>query len=209
MTPVPLSLDTCRSDLSPLFPLDEPQPSLYIPFVTRKMRSILSQVGRIERIDWISCSKSAFVHFSMWYDNPVSEELSMNLFNKEEDDNSTFRLFSKDTKDRYVLCRRNMNPIKPYLGSNTREYFIQAIDTMETAYKYGQSPKITPKHIRFHGNVPIVVEYWVTTPIPNNNTPNTYTKNIKKKNIHQLAAEYNWWISLHNVTKLVTPFYSK
>ena len=207
MTPVPLSLDTCRSDLSPLFPLDEPQPSLYIPFVTRKMRSILSQVGRIDRIDWISSSKSAFVHFSMWYDHLLAEELSMNLFNKEEDDNSTFRLFSKDTKDRYVLCRRNMNPIKPYFGSNTREYFIQAIDTMETAYKYGQSPKITPKHVRFHGNVPMVVDYWVTPPTTTLFTHKT-NANIKK-NIHQLATEYNWWISLHKVTKLITPFYSK
>jgi hypothetical protein len=160
-------LPTTRDGISPLFPVDDDvQPSLYIPHVPPcgSLLDILGQVGEIDSIDYLTrddqTQQSCFVHFTMWYDTPLSETLC-----KAITDEGSFRLYHGKV---YLICRQNRCPVPRYRGTRTRESFIAELDP--TALK--------PKHIRFDENdgTPTVVTYFIAP-------------EYADKNIHQLAAE--------------------
>jgi|LauGreDrversion4_1035100.scaffolds.fasta_scaffold14536_5 hypothetical protein len=179
------ALPTPRSSLSPLFVDDVHPPSLYIPHVPRRVSvyDILSQIGDIESVDWIPESPCCFVHFSVWYDTPVAEELYSVIA-----EGRSYRLYDDDS-GKFVICRANQSPVPRYRGSLKRDYFIAAIRTLETAHMYGsRCPVLTPKHIRFdeHSGTPTVVEYFMPGVLA--------SMDEDFRNIHQLAAEYEWWI---------------
>jgi len=193
-------LPTSRTSVSPLFPsTEDPQPSLYIPRIPPNvfLPEILSQVGHIDSIDWVDWvdPPQAYVHFSMWYDTPLAEKLYAAIMDDDDDnvnDNAaSYRLYDTDKK-KYVICRRNRHPVPRYRGPSSREYFIAAIDTLETAYTYGRCrpDELKRKHIRFDEDLETednVDDYYVdVSPLPVTEDTN--------KNIHQLAAEYEWWL---------------
>lgn len=185
-------LPTSRTSVSPLFPTDHPQPSLYIPHVPQNvfLQEILSQVGDIESIDWIDWvePQQAYVHFSMWYDTPLAEKLYATIMDDDDDASSSYRLYDTDNK-KYIICRRNRHPVPRYRGPFSREYFIAAIDAFE---KYGVSD-VKRKHIRFTDEdletEVKVDDYYVDVSLP---LPTLAADT--NKNIHQLAAEYEWWL---------------
>jgi hypothetical protein len=186
-------LTTSRTSVSPLFPTtpeNQPhQPSLYIPHVPQNvfLQEILSQVGDIESIDWVE-PQQAYVHFSMWYDTPLAEKLYATIMDDDDDDaSSSYRLYDTDNK-KYIICRRNRHPVPRYRGPFSREYFIAAIDAFE---KYGVLD-VKRKHIRFDDEDDLETEaelddYYVDVSSP------TLAADTNK-NIHQLAAEYEWWL---------------
>jgi len=116
----------------------------------------------------------------MWYDTPSAEALFMEL---EEDDSSYRLLYARG----YLICRRNRQPVAEYAGPLTKQYLATAIDTLSKAY--GSKNVLKPKHIRFEEDgTPRVVEYGVSVTSP---CLAVYTG---PKNIHQLAADYFYWI---------------
>lgn len=177
------ALPTPRSVISPLLD-DDIQPSLYIPQVPRRVSvyDIMSQVGEIESVDWVHDDAShyparshCFVHFSMWHDTPVAEELYASIL-----EDRSYRLYDDDGN--YVICRKNRHPVPRYRGAYSFDYLIPAIQSLETAYTYDT---LKPKHIRFdETGTPTVVDA----------SELIHTERVNVKNIHQLAAEYEWWI---------------
>jgi hypothetical protein len=177
-------LATPRYSKTPL--LSREKTSLYLPRVKPSMNleAILADVGQIEHIDWVDPDDgvgSAFVHFSEWYDTPLSERILMDL-----DEGLSFRVPYPDQK--YLIVRKNQTPLVRYSGPYTIDYLAEAVETLRTAYIYGRENVLKPKHIRFdeHGE-PIVLEWYVPC------SPNVVYSGTK--NIHQVAAEYAWWIN--------------
>ena len=174
-----VALPTPRSGRSPLFDIP---PSLFIPHVPRRVSlfDILSQVGEIDSVDWID--GRTYVHFTVWYDTPVAEELYSVI-----SEGRSYRLYDSG---KYVICRQNRHPVPRYRGPYSRDYLMSAIHSLAMADGF----ILKPKHVRFETGKPIVVEYYVPA------SQLIHTENVNMKNIHQLAAEYEWWIqtSLQN-----------
>lgn len=163
--------------------------SLYLPHVdksTMNLDEILADVGLIERIDWVDPDDgvgSAFVHFSEWYDTPLTERILMDL-----DEGLSYRV-PYHQKKKYLIVRKNQSPLAKYTGPYTIDYLAEAIETLRTAYIYGRENVLKPKHIRFdeHGESSTVVDWYVPC------SPNVAYSGTQ--NIHQVAAEYAWWIN--------------
>lgn len=156
--------------------------SLYLPHVVDKnLDEILEDVGLIERIDWDK-NGGAFVHFSEWYDTPLTERILMDL-----DEGLSYRV-PYHQKKKYLIVRKNQSPLAKYTGPYTIDYMAEAIEMLRTAYIYGRENVLKPKHIRFdeHGES-TVVDWYV---------PNVcHVAYSGTQNIHQVAAEYAWWLN--------------
>jgi hypothetical protein len=146
------------------------------------LEAILADVGLIERIDWDKNGRSAFVHFSEWYDTPLSERILMDL-----DEGLSYRV--PYVPEKYLIVRKNQSPLAKYTGPFTIDYMAEAIETLRTAYIYGRENVLKPRHIRFdeHGGESTTVVDWYVPNVPHVAYSGT-------QNIHQVAAEYAWWI---------------
>lgn len=194
MSPLP----TPRYGRTPLADI-HPSFGLFIPHVPHRvfLFEILSQVGEIDSVDWISTQdeggkRQAYVHFTVWYDTPVAEELYSTLM-----EGQSYRLYDDKESGKYLICRQNLRPVPRYRGSYTRDYLIKAVRTLEMAYKYGRCCVLKPKHIRFDQKTgaPTVVEYFVPSSemVEAEDGDDDYGW-VDMRNIHQLAADYEWWI---------------
>jgi|LauGreDrversion2_2_1035103.scaffolds.fasta_scaffold02459_4 hypothetical protein len=197
--------------------------SLYLPLVPRNARRHLpaifeQHVGKVERIDWFG-PKGAFVHFSMWYDTPVAEDMFVTVVQ----DNLSYRLKYGSGLEAYLICRnRTCFPMQNglsdrytlktvrclqnglsdrymrktvrclYHGPYSAKQLAEFVDTLSTAYIYGRCKEsvLVPKHIRFdEDGTPTVVEYRVL-PQPSSQTPDN------QKNKNKLVTEYSYWMNL-------------
>lgn len=191
--------------------------SLYLPLVPRNARRRLpaifeQHVGRVERIDWFEGRKGAFVHFSMWYDTPVAEDMFATVVQHD----FSYRL-KYEAHGTYLICRKARYPMQNglsrktvrclqnglsdrymrktvqclYRGPYSAKQLAEFVDTLSAAYIYGRCKEsvLVPKHIRFdEDGTPTVVEYRVL-PQPSSQTG-------RRKNKSKLAAEYSYWMDL-------------
>ena len=198
--------------------------SLYLPLVPRNARRHLpaifeQHVGKVERIDWFG-PKGAFVHFSMWYDTPVAEDMFVTVVQ----DNLSYRLKYGTGLGAYLICRKARYPMQNglsdrymlktvrclqnglsdrytrktvrcmYRGPYSAQQLAEFVDTLSTAYIYGRCKEkvLVPKHIRFdEDGTPTVVEYRV---LPQPSSQTGFPAIPKNKN--KLAAEYSYWMNL-------------
>lgn len=167
-------------------------PVLYIPVVpVANLDEILTDlVGEVHSIDWVE--QAAFVHMKTWYDTPLVECILCQL-----DQDLSHRLVHAA---KFLILRKARNPLPRYTGldnSVTRNYFAASIETMKSS----ASPPscLIPKHIRFDDGDYKVVDYNVQnghSPSPHEILQNGLPAGPSNKNIHQLAAEYNSWVSI-------------